>query len=254
MRRSRAPEGRPMPADPVVADLAERGFAVIPRLIDAEAAGAVAAAVERATAAAATLRREGTVYGMRDLLRGVPEVRALAASRPVLDRVGAILGPGAFAVRGLWFDKTPDANWGVPWHQDLTIAVAERRDAPGFGPWTVKAGIPHVRPPVDVLRGMVTVRIHLDDCGATDGPLRVVPGSHADGRLDVEAARAWLGRGDAVDCLVDRGGAVLMRPLLLHSSSAATAPDRRRVVHLEYAAAPLPGGLAWFEAVGGAGP
>ena len=236
----------PTPAEAV----ADHGFAVIPDLIAAATAAELAGAVERASAAAAgSLRRDEAVYGMRDLLRGVPEVRALAGSAAVIDWVEAILGPGAFAVRGLWFDKTPAANWGVPWHQDLTIAVRERADAPGFGPWTSKGGIPHVRPPVTVLAAMVTVRVHLDDCGPGRGPLQVIPGSHRAGRLDAAAIRLAVAATPAVDCLVGRGGAVLMRPLILHSSRAATEPDRRRVIHLEYAAGPLPGGLAWFEAV-----
>jgi hypothetical protein len=37
---------------------------------------------------------------------------------------------------------------------------------------------------------------------------------------------------------------------LLHASSAAEAPARRRVLHVEYAAPDLPGGLAWWDAVG----
>ncbi len=228
----------------------DQGFAVVPDLIDDSTAIPLAEAVDRASAAAGSLRRDHAVYGMRDLLRSVPEVRTLAGSAPILDQVESILGAGAFAVRGLWFDKTPEANWGVPWHQDLTIAVRERVDAPGFGPWTVKAGIPHVRPPVEVLDDMVTVRVHLDDCGPDRGPLQVVPGSHRAGRLDAAATRAALDRTLSVDCLVRRGGAVLMRPLILHGSKAATDPDRRRVIHLEYAADSLPGGLAWFEVVG----
>jgi len=226
------------------------GFAVVPDLIDASTASELAEAVERSQVSNGTIRRDDTVYGMRDLLRSVPEVRELAGSDALLDQVETILGPGAFAIRGLWFDKSPGANWGVPWHQDLTIAVRERADAPGFGPWTVKGGIPHVRPPVSVLEGMVTVRVHLDDCGAGRGPLRVVPGSDRSGRLDPAATWAILDRGPILDCLVERGGAVLMRPLLLHSSEAAREPERRRVIHLEYAAGPLPEGLSWFEALG----
>jgi ectoine hydroxylase-related dioxygenase (phytanoyl-CoA dioxygenase family) len=167
----------------------------------------------------------------------------------LLDLVEPVLGPGSFAVRGLLFDKTEGANWGVPWHQDLTIAVRRRVESPGYGPWTVKAGITHVRPPIGVLEGMLTLRVHLDDCGRGRGPLRVVPGSHREGRLDVESTRGRLEAGPVVDCLVDRGGVVIMRPLILHASSAATEPRRRRVLHLEYAAGPLPGGVEWFESV-----
>jgi hypothetical protein len=36
-----------------------------------------------------------------------------------------------------------------------------------------------------------------------------------------------------------------MRPLLPHASSAAREGQHRRVVHIEYAAIPLPCGLEW---------
>ena len=96
---------------------------------------------------------------------------------------------------------------------------------------------------------MLTVRVHLDDCGAGQGPLRVLPGSHDGGRLDADSTRGWLDREDAVSCLVPQGGVVMIRPLLLHASSAATEPARRRVIHLEYAVDALPGGVEWFETV-----
>ena len=171
----RSPEGQ-APMSAIAATVLERGFAIVPRLIDDEAASALEVAVERSTASAGTLRREDAVYGMRDLLRGVPEIRTLAGSPVILDLVESILGPGAFAVRGLWFDKTAGANWGVPWHQDLTIAIKERISTAGFGPWTLKAGINHVRPPVDVLTAMVTVRLHIDDCHAGAGAAPSYPG------------------------------------------------------------------------------
>ena len=44
-----------------------------------------------------------------------------------------------------------------------------RVESPGYGPWTVKAGIAHVRPPIGVLEGMLTLRVHLDDCGPGRG-------------------------------------------------------------------------------------
>jgi hypothetical protein len=46
---------------------------------------------------------------------------------------------------------------------------------------------------------------------------------------------------------VKSGGAVVMRPLLLHSSTTAATPRHRRVLHFEYAAVDLPRGLKWFE-------
>jgi hypothetical protein len=195
------------------------------------------------------LDRRGEVYGGRDLLWRNPEIGRLARSPELTSIAGAVLGPGAFAVRGLFFDKTPTVNWNLPWHQDLTIAVRERRDVPGFGPWTLKGGIPHTHAPADLLSRMLTIRLHLDDCGPTSGPMRVLPGSHASGKLDPGAIATRTARSDpqAVDCLVPAGGVVVMRPLLLHASASGTGPGHRRVIHLEYAAEALPDALEWYR-------
>ena len=56
-----------------------------------------------------------------------------------------ILSSAAFPVRAILFDKTPSANLKVAWHQDRSIAVKRRIDVPGYGPWSVKEGIEHVR-------------------------------------------------------------------------------------------------------------
>ncbi len=197
---------------------------------------------------AGVLERGGETYGVRDLLWRAPEIKRLAASQELMQIAGAILGPKAFAVRGLFFDKTPTTNWNLPWHQDLTIAVRARRDTPGFGPWTVKASIPHVIAPASLLERMVTLRLHLDDCGPCNGPMRVLPGSHRDGKLDPGGLGIWASRAKehAADCVVAAGGVVVMRPLLVHASSSGTGPGHRRVIHLESAAEALPDGLQWY--------
>jgi hypothetical protein len=40
----------------------------------------------------------------------------------------------------------------------------------------------------------------------------------------------------AVDCLVPRGGVLVMRPLIVHASSKSRSAMQRRVLHIEYAA------------------
>ena len=196
-----------------------------------------------------SLQRGGEVYGGRDLLWRNDDVARLARSPELMEIATHCLDPDAFVVRGLFFDKTPTANWNLPWHQDLTIAVLERREIPGFGPWTHKGGINHVHAPADLLARMVTIRIHLDDCGSANGPMRVLPGSHTSGKLDPASIATWSShaRQPAVDCLVPAGGAVVMRPLLLHASASGTVPGHRRVIHLEYAAENLPVGLQWYD-------
>jgi ectoine hydroxylase-related dioxygenase (phytanoyl-CoA dioxygenase family) len=160
------------------------------------------------------------------------------------------LGQRAFAVRGILFDKTPDANWKVVWHQDLTIAVLERHDVIGFGPWSEKDGVPHVQPPAALLADMVGIRIHLDDCTETNGPVRVLPGSHRAGRLLPDQIDRWRNTTPEIVCTVRRGGILAFHSLLLHGSSPAIEPLHRRVIHLEYVAAKwkeLPNGLKWYE-------
>jgi len=150
-------------------------------------------------------------------------------------------------VRSILFDKTADENWPVAWHQDLTITVLEERQIPGYGPWSYKDGSPHVQPPISLLQNMVTIRFHLDDTPATNGALRVIPGSHRCGRIP-PSALAELEKADEVICECMAGDALFMSPLLLHSSRRSVAPDRRRVIHFEYGrSADLDPSLTWFE-------
>jgi ectoine hydroxylase-related dioxygenase (phytanoyl-CoA dioxygenase family) len=203
----------------------------------------------------ASLRRESERFtdqpaaGQRGVLRESSVFRELALAAAFRALAETALPAPAFPVRAILFDKTPGANWKVPWHQDLAIAVAERHEVEGFGPWSVKDGVPHVHAPVWLLERMVTFRLHLDDCPAENGALRVLPSSHRHGKLSAEQIADWRSRVPETVCEVPAGGVLLMRPLLLHASSAATRPGHRRVLHVEYACDRLPDGLEWAEAV-----
>jgi hypothetical protein len=76
----------------------------------------------------------------------------------------------------------------------------------------------------------------------------VIAGSHSAGRLSGERISTWS-KEESVTCTVPRGGALVMRPLLLHASSASAITKSRRVIHLEFAAAELPQGLNWYDKV-----
>jgi len=236
-----------MTADGLAERVTRDGFAVAEGVLGAREVERLKASIERA-AEGRGARRRGGVYAVRNLLDVVPETRALAGSAAVRALVEPLLGPACFVVRGILFDKTPAAPWKVAWHQDLSIAVRSRAEAEGFGPWSLKAGVVHVQPPAAVLARMLTVRLHLDDCDEANGALRVLPGTHASGRLGAAEIEALKGSKGVVTCEVGAGGALLMRPLLLHSSPAPSEPRRRRVVHLEFAAGRLPCGLEWREA------
>ncbi len=185
--------------------------------------------------------------GVRNLLCDSAAVAELANSGAIKSLADTALGGDAFAVRATLFDKSPEANWRVPWHQDTTIAVAERIETPGYYGWSIKGGVAHVHPPAEILEGMVAIRIHLDNCDLENGPLRVLPGSHCSGTLESEQIDDWKNAVAEVACVVRAGGVVMISPLLLHASSPAETPSRRRVIHIEYASHELPNGLRWFE-------
>lgn len=219
----------------MTSSLDQDGFQIVPSVL-------TVSEVETLRTALSSLR---VAPGHRNLMCHVPEIAALAVSVPII----TLLGLGHLPVRSIFFDKTPDANWLVPWHQDLSIAVKQRIDVSGYGPWSIKDDVPHVQPPVEILETMVTVRLHLDDCDESNGALRVIPGSHLFGRLEAASIAKVRSNQKEVVCSMRAGDALLMRPLLLHASSQASAPAHRRVIHLEYAACELADGFEWAEAL-----
>jgi len=191
---------------------------------------------------ASALRRNGVVYGARNLLHLFPAASELWR-RPALENVLLeVLGPKCGLVRGLFFDKPPGANWSLPWHRDFTIAVHEHGPIGGaFCNPTTKAGVPHVEAPDEVLRQMLTLRIHLDAVTTDNGPLEVLPGSHAN--RDANPNR------EPVRILAAAGDVLAMRPLLMHASgeSVPGGPPHRRVIHLEFVGSDvLPVGYRWY--------
>ena len=162
-------------------------------------------------------------------------------------RLAGLLGNGMRPVRSILFDKTADANWPVAWHQDLTIAVRGRTTVPGYGPWSIKDGVPHVQPPLSLLQKMLTARIHLDVTDESNGALQVIPRSHQSGRVEPGKIVEFFS-GVFVSCECAPGDVLLMSPLILHASKKASKPSRRRILHFEYAGAEiLPDGLEWWE-------
>ena len=177
-------------------------------------------------------------------LSAMPALAALIAPADAIAR--GLLGRDARAVRALFFDKNEERNWSLGWHQDRTVAVRARRNVPGFAAWTVKSGIDHVVPPFEILRRMLTLRIHLDDAGEDNAPLLVVPGSHRLGRIaepDIAGIAERLG---TAACLAQAGDVWAYSALILHASERARATKRRRVLQIAYSADRLPGGLEWL--------
>jgi ectoine hydroxylase-related dioxygenase (phytanoyl-CoA dioxygenase family) len=172
--------------------------------------------------------------GARHLM-GQPEIQRVAHDPRLQAIAGEFLGESAVPYRATLFDKSPGRNWLVTWHQDTALPLEERRDVPGWGPWSVKGGITYARAPAHALCRVVALRLHFDNSRSDNGPLRVIPGSHRLGVLTDAVIGDVVGRTPAVDCVVGAGGIVAMRPLILHASSKAETTRARRVLHIEYA-------------------
>jgi hypothetical protein len=146
-----------------------------------------------------------------------PEARAMFAEHKALLKTAEVLGGAPVRLsRLLAFDKSPETNWFVPWHQDRAEDGVDR--------------------PVDILERTLALRIHLDDCDEDNGPLEVLPGTHTLGRIEAADIANKAASKQSVVCLADRGDIVAMRPLLVHRSQRAKIPRARRVLHLEYTA------------------
>lgn len=225
--------------------LEQSGFAVARSVVDSQILTYLKSVCAMTDEPSRVRRRGESLYGVRHLLSVVPELQQILSASPFIDLARAVLGKGARPVKGVYFDKTSEANWLVPWHQDVTITVKERRDVPGFEMRPVKEGFVHAIPPVEVSEQILAMRIHLDNAGPEHGALRVISGSHRHGRLDAAQVKDWTATSREEVVGVQAGDVMLMRPLLLHASSPCRLPDHRRVIHVEFAAYDLPGGLEW---------
>jgi ectoine hydroxylase-related dioxygenase (phytanoyl-CoA dioxygenase family) len=230
-----------------ISELEREGFTLIAAALFARQAHDLAAAIERSLAAVAddaiVLRNRAGVYGARNILEVCPAARDAWRMPDLIALLRAVLGDGFGLVRGLYFDKPPARSWSLPWHQDLTIAVRDnRRPSRVFSKPTLKAGVPHVEAPVELLRNMLTLRMHLDDVTAENGPLQVLPGTHH--AIHSEP----LASSPAITIYARAGDVLAMRPLLFHASGASIdgTVEHRRVLHLEFASsATLPDDYRW---------
>ena len=148
-------------------------------------------------------------------------------------RMAGLLGEHARPVRALLMAKGEGQDWDIDWHRDTTFAVKAPKATPGFDGWVDKGPFWQVQAPLELVSQVRSLRLHLDDSDSGTGPLLVKPGSHCGEAGGIQAIHAH------------RGDAILMHPLLLHASERPQTLTPRRVLHIEWAAFDLPGGLEW---------
>jgi len=210
------------------AAVARDGFAIISGVVEARELKGLIQNLQRSELPRS---RAGIRHAMRD-----DTIAAVAHDRRLLQFAQQVLGEGAVPFRATLFDKSPHSNWLVVWHQDTALPLRERRDTDGWGPWSVKDGLTYAHAPARALEQVLALRLHLDDSGSDNGPLRVLSATHTLGVLSDEELHDLSTRIAPVDCLVAAGGVVAMRPLIVHASSKSQSERPRRVLHIEYAA------------------
>ncbi|HME05969.1 MAG TPA: phytanoyl-CoA dioxygenase family protein [Bryobacteraceae bacterium] len=204
----------------------EPGYAIAPTRL----AGAVCDALLAALSPACVPRSRA---GARHLMRNAA-VAELAAGSELTAIARAWLGAGAVPFRATLFEKSSETNWLIPWHQDTALPLTARCASPGWSSWSEKEGVAYAHAPAWALSRVVALRVHFDPSEADNGPLRVLPGSHTSGVLTDREILGRVSSGNPVECLVERGGILAMRPLLIHASSKARSTAARRVLHIEY--------------------
>lgn len=212
----------------MLGDLSREGFCVVADVVSEAEIVALEPHVAGLTASGPGTRRLLDLDWCGDLARRLAEHSAI---RPLLPA-------DPVAVQCTYFGKHADCNWLVALHRDLSVPVRRAVDAPGWHGWSEKEGTVFAQPPRALLEQMVAVRVHLEANTESNAPLMVVPGSHASAAVD----------GPRVAGLVDRGGALVMRPLLLHASAKLVAGERR-VLHFLFGPRQLPPPVEWARAV-----
>ena len=131
--------------------------------------------------------------GIRHAL-SIEAVSNIARDPRLLGIAKEVLGPAAAPYHATLFEKSPDANWLVVWHQDTALPLRERKDKAGWGPWSVKEGINYAHAPATALSNVLALRLHLDDSTKDNGPLRVLMGTHIGACLRTTLCTNYLNR------------------------------------------------------------
>ncbi len=222
--------------------LQDEGCSIVPTIYSEKEIAEICKVIRSADLADVGVSRTRDLFAIRELLIQVPELNELIWNEKMLNLIESF-GEGFFLTKAIYFDKPKKSNWFVAYHQDLIINVSNRVKEQGFINWTNKKGQIGVQPPEEFLCSTITLRIHLDDTDHTNGALRVIPKSHLLGIRKTEC----LSVTEEEVCFVERGGIMLMKPLLMHASNRSTGQRNRRVIHLEICNKELPKSLKWKE-------
>lgn len=229
-------------------EINSEGFAIINNVYSKNEIENIISEIEKITnkkGEKSTFRKSEDLFAIRQFHKEIPESLDLIFNRNLTEIIKSNFGVNYFITKSIYFDKPEKSNWFVAYHQDLTISVDNKIEVDNFENWTVKQNQFAVQPPKEILENNFTIRIHIDKTTKENGALKVLNKSHKNGVVRVENI-AFENETETI-CEVEKGGIMIMKPLLFHASNKTTNNERRRVIHIEFSNKKLPDELEWSE-------
>lgn len=226
-------------------EIEEKGFSIITAIYSSDELRLMTNLIDQSNTSKATFRKSEDLFAIRQFIKELPKIKNLIFNENLKSTINTIFGNDYFIVKSIYFDKPEKSNWFVSYHQDLTISVDQKKEINGFNFWTSKHNQYAVQPPISLLENIFTIRIHLDDTDEENGALKVIGKSHLKQIYRPETID-WQSETE-VFCNVEKGGIMLMKPLLLHGSNRTVNHKRRRVIHIEFSNIALPESINWAE-------
>jgi ectoine hydroxylase-related dioxygenase (phytanoyl-CoA dioxygenase family) len=217
-------------------ELEVKGFSIVENIFNTDESNSLIKLIED----------NSNEFSIRQLVNQIPKIQEMVFKNVEFKKLfQSICDENYFLSKAIYFNKPSKSNWFVGYHQDMSISVKERIENKNYTNWTLKKNQLGVIPPTNVLESMITFRIHLDNTDNSNGALKVIETSHNKGliRIDEDFDKSTFG--NEVVCKVDKGGVMLMKPLLLHASNKSISENDRRVIHLEFSNQEIP--MGWLE-------
>lgn len=229
-------------------EINSEGFVIIDKVYSENEIEKIISEIEKVTQIEndnSTFRKSQDLFAIRQFHKEIPETLKYIFNKNLKEIIKTNFGENYFITKSIYFDKPEKSNWFVSYHQDLTISVDKKVEVENFENWTTKQNQFAVQPPKEILEQIFTIRIHIDKTTKENGALKVLNKTHNKGifrteNIEVENETETI-------CEIEKGGIMIMKPLLFHASNKTTNNERRRVIHIEFSNQNLPNKLEWSE-------
>ena len=231
-------------------EINSEGFAIIDNVYSENEIEKIISEIEKVTeneTENSTFRKSQDLFAIRQFYKEIPETLNLIFNQNLREIIKLNFGENYFITKSIYFDKPEKSNWFVAYHQDLTISVNKKVEIQNFENWTTKQNQFAVQPPKEILEQNFTIRIHIDKTTKENGALKVLNKSHRKGIIRTENIE--LENETETICEVEKGGIMIMKPLIFHASNKTTNNERRRVIHIEFSNQKLPNELEWSKKI-----